>query len=417
VNPNLLFVGTEFGVFFTVDGGGKWIKLTGGVPNIPFRDLVIQKRENDLVGATFGRGFYIFDDYSLLRSVAEEALEQEAELFPVRRAWWYMERRPLGGREKASQGAAFFTASNPPFGAVFTYYLRDKLQSRKEARREREKEIEKEGGDTPYPGWDEIRREELEEDPAILLTVRDSDGNVVRRLTGPVGSGFHRLSWDLRSPSLTAWKASAGDPWDEPAKGPLVVPGTYSVSLAKRVNGVTTDFGKSQTFEVMPLRPRGLPGASPEEIAAFWMEIEELARRIDGANEAIKEAAKRLDAIKDVLMRSTVPSVELDDEARSLEKQVEDLAQLLRGNRARRRAKDPGPISILRRLDVAKSGTFGSTYGPTPTHRRSLEIASEEFALLREQLDRILSADLPALEGRLEAAGVPWTPGRSVPGD
>ena len=174
--------------------------MTGGVPNIPFRDLAIQKRENDLVGATFGRGFFIFDDYTPLREISEKALEEEVQLFPVRKAWWYIQRRNLRGRDKASQGSAFFTAPNPPFGAVFSYYLRDDVETRKEARRKQEKEIEKEGGDTPYPGWDELRRERLEEDPAIVFTVRDEAGEVVRRLTGPVKSGFHRVAWDLRYP-------------------------------------------------------------------------------------------------------------------------------------------------------------------------------------------------------------------------
>ncbi|MHC5002127.1 MAG: WD40/YVTN/BNR-like repeat-containing protein, partial [Planctomycetota bacterium] len=198
--PELLFAGTEFGVFFTIDGGWHWVKLTGGVPVIPFRDLAIQRRENDLVGATFGRSFYVLDDYTPLRHVSEEMLAGEAALLPVRDAWWYVPRRPLGGGGKASQGEAFFIAPNPPFGAVFTYYLRDALKTRKEQRREREKAIEKAGGDTPYPGWDALREEQLEDDPAIVLTVRDADGAVVRRVTGPVGAGFHRVAWDLRYP-------------------------------------------------------------------------------------------------------------------------------------------------------------------------------------------------------------------------
>ncbi|MGM0407245.1 MAG: WD40/YVTN/BNR-like repeat-containing protein, partial [Bacteroidota bacterium] len=85
VKPELMFAATEFGIYFTVDGGNKWVKLTGDVPTISFRDLAIQRRENDLVGASFGRSFYIFDDYSSLRYVSEEQLKQEATLFPTRK--------------------------------------------------------------------------------------------------------------------------------------------------------------------------------------------------------------------------------------------------------------------------------------------------------------------------------------------
>ncbi len=157
VNPKLLFLGTEFGVFFSIDGGAKWTKLAGAAPTIPFRDLVIQKRENDLVGATFGRSFWILDDYTPLRTVTAEQLQREATLFPVRDAIVVPPRPAVGqlqGKRQSSQGDAYFVAPNPPFGAVFTYYLKEDLQSLQEQRREREKKLEADGADTPYPGWD-----------------------------------------------------------------------------------------------------------------------------------------------------------------------------------------------------------------------------------------------------------------------
>ncbi|NIT54749.1 MAG: glycosyl hydrolase, partial [Aliifodinibius sp.] len=123
--PDLLFAGTEFGVFFTINGGKKWIQLKGGIPTISVRDLAIQERENDLVAGTFGRGFYVLDNYSLLRQITPQMLEQEATLFPVKKAWMYIESAPLGLKDKSFQGDSYFTAPNPPFGAVFTYYLEE----------------------------------------------------------------------------------------------------------------------------------------------------------------------------------------------------------------------------------------------------------------------------------------------------
>jgi hypothetical protein len=411
-----LFAGTEFGIFFTIDGGERWVKLSGGVPNIPFRDLAIQRRENDLVGASFGRGMWVLDDYRPLRLMSEETLEREAALFPVRKAWWYIERRPLGGEGKASQGTGFYVAPNPPFGAVFTYYLRDPLRARKEERREREKPIEKEGGDTPYPGWDEIIREQREEDPVILLTVRDASGAVVRRLTGPVGGGFHRVAWDLRLPSTVpaGWEPE-GERERRLGQGALAAPGTYTVSLAKRVDGVVTDLGSPRSFEVVPLREGTLPGASPDQVAAFRGEVAEMQRVTGGTRAAIDDALKRIATIKIVLDRSTVAGTSLDDEARALERTLQDLREQIAGNRMRGRMADPGPVSIQRRLEVANMGTRSSTYGPTPTHRRSLEIARERIDELRQELDPLLGEDLPALEQKLDEAGVPWTPGRAAP--
>ncbi|MGE5126009.1 MAG: VPS10 domain-containing protein, partial [Betaproteobacteria bacterium] len=204
VKKDLLFAATEFGLYFTLDGGGRWIELSGDVPTIAFRDLAIQRRENDLVAGSFGRGIYVLDDYAPLRELSEDTLARPAALFPARRAWWYVERDPFGESGKASQGAAFFTAPNPPFGAVFTYHLAEELRSREKERQEKEKPLLEAGKDTPFPGWDAVEAERREPKPELILVVRDANGNVVRRLDGPTGKGFHRVAWDLRLPSTRA---------------------------------------------------------------------------------------------------------------------------------------------------------------------------------------------------------------------
>jgi hypothetical protein len=413
VDPKLLFVGTEYGVFFSPDAGESWIQLRGGVPTIPFRDLAIQRRECDLVGASFGRGFFILDDYTPLREMTEAVLEQEAKLFPVRKALWYLPRRPLGSRGQADQGDAFFTAENPPFGAVFTYYLRDELRGRKGERREREKELEKQGKDAPYPGWEELRQEELEPDPAVVLTVRDAAGDVVRHLVGPVTAGFHRVAWDLRYPSTEPWRpkpAEEEEEGDQRNRGFLAAPGTYTVSLAKRVDGVLTGLGEAQTFEVVSIRKAA--GDPPDETTAFLREVAEVQRDAGASSASIDETLSRLEAIQEVLVRSTVGDDALAAEARRLTLRLEELKQRLSGNEQRETMGDPGPISIARRLGVVETGNRLSLAGPTPTHRRSLEIAREELSELRAELLRLVGVELPALEKRLDAASVPWTPGR-----
>lgn len=418
VKPELLFLGTEFGVFFTPNRGEQWIELNGGVPNIPFRDLAIQTRENDLVGATFGRGFYILDDYTALRHVSEESLAQDAELFPVRDAWWYIPRRTLGSSRKASQGDGFYVADNPPFGATFTYYLKEPLQTRKQARTESEAEIIKESGDTPTPGWEALREEELEESPAVVLTVRDAEGNVVRHLTGPTGKGIHRVSWSLTSPSTNAWTPNEGeDAPDNGGDGKLAAPGTYTVHLATRLNGKLVDTGKSQSFEVVPLRSEStLPGASPGELTAFNQRLAEMNRATSGARRLLDETERRLGAIRVALDRSVVDGNELSDEVRAMEQQVADMQERLSGNPRRGLANDQGPVSISRRLSVVQLGTQYALHGPTQTHLESFEIASEAFGELKAELDRLVLTEIPSLERRLDDAGVPWTPGRAVPG-
>ncbi|MCP5117014.1 MAG: glycosyl hydrolase, partial [bacterium] len=308
VKPELFFVGTEFGIFVTLDGGDHWLKLQGGVPNIPFRDLVIQERENDLVGASFGRGFYVLDDYTPLREISEESLAAPAQLFAPRRAWWYVPRQVLGGSEKAAQGAAYFTAPNPPFGAVFTYFLRDSLASAKDTRRALEKELAAEGEDTSYPGWDALRQEELEDPPAVILTVRDGDGRMVRQLPAPATPGLHRLAWDLRHADL---RPETDGKLDPKGSGPLAAPGTYSGELLQRRDGVLTSLAGPVTFEVTRLHERGLPGLSSAALEAFQLEVADFSTRAGAVNAAVNENRKKLDSIKAALQRATAGDPQL----------------------------------------------------------------------------------------------------------
>ncbi len=415
VNPKLLFAGTEFGVFFTIDGGRRWVKLEGGAPNIPFRDLAIQKRENDLVGATFGRGFYILDDYSPLRSITESDLQQDALLFPVKDALWYLPKNPLGRERgddnRATQGASFFVAPNPPFGAVFTYYLRDEIKTRKERRRDAEKKIEKEGGDTPYPGWDVLREESLENDPAVLFTVRDAAGNIVRHFAAPVKAGFHRVAWDLRYPAKLPWAADLDEEDIQDEAGALAPPGRYTVSMAKSVDGVVSPLAGPLPFTVRSMVEKALPGASPEAMTRFALQLDEIERQVGGAQSAVKAAIKRVEAIQATLLRSTVDASVLS-QADGFTRRLKLLQERLAGDERRNIMNEDGPVSIERRVAVAFYGTHFSTYGPTPTHEQSLDIAQQQFADWKRQLDAILRVELPAFEEKLEAAGVPWTPGR-----
>jgi len=415
VNPDLLFIGTEFGVFFSIDGGDGWTKLSGGAPNIPFRDLVIQRRENDLVGATFGRSFYVLDDYTPLRTISESMLESGSHLFPVRDAWWYVPRRVLGSGMKAAQGDAFFVAENPPFGATFSYYLAEGLQSKKDTRIEAEKETAEAGGDTPYPGWDAIGEEERELEPAAILTVRNSEGTVVRRVLGPAAKGFHRVAWDLRGPASTPWPPADSDDADDEATGWLLPHGTYSVSLSLRTHSEITEVPGSQSFEVKPMTEGTLPGADLKVVTAFYEEISELQRRLHATHATVDETSERLDAILHVLDRSSA-GPELHRRAADLRDRVLVLHEKIEGNERRDFAGDPGPVSIGRRLGVAFLGNAWSTYGPTPTHRRSMEIAQNELAALQATLGEILTTELVQLESDLDAAGVPWTPGRGLGG-
>ncbi len=418
IDANLLFAGTEFGIFLTVDGGAHWVRLEGGVPTIPFRDLEIQRRESDLVGASFGRGFYILDDYSPLRGLSAATLAANANLFPVKNALLYIPSAPLGSKDKSSQGGSHFMASNPPFGAVFTYYLKDSPKSSKELRREGEKEIREKGGDVPFPGWETLEREDRDEEPSIILTVKDNDGNVVRRISGPSGKGFHRVAWNLRYPPPNPTEVdppAVTSPWQSQPYGPLAMPGQYSVELSKLVDGKLESLAESQSFQVVPLENSTLPPQNREKVRAFEKKTAELGRKAFGAVDATKQALNRIEHMKQAILDTPGASPELLSQARDIELRLKDVQKKLEGDPVARRLREPQTPSIVGRISKIADGSWKSTYGPTETHRQSLEVATEEFAEASAQLRRLTETDVKQLEAALEQAGAPWTPGRSVP--
>jgi len=413
VEPELLFAGTEFGIYFSVNGGKVWTKLTGGVPVISFRDLAIQRRENDLVGASFGRSFYVLDDYTALREVSEDQMEEEATLFPIRKAWWYIPRPHLSfSAGKGSQGAGHFVAPNPPFGAVFTYYLKEAIKTLKDIRKEDEKALNEKNRDIPFPGWDAIEAERRQDAPKIWISVEDSRGDVVRRVPGSAGKGFHRVAWDLRYPAADAIDLDSGG--DEPGSGFLAAPGTYTATLYRQLDGKVSQLAQSQQFEVVRLRRGALPGARPAVAAAFWRDYEDATRTASALQLTLRKALTKVKAMKLALASSTAEAGVLDERLHDLRMELLELDGKLSGNRSKQQPGEKTKPNIGYRLFAVARGIGQSTYGPTETNRRGLEIAVNQLTDAQAELESA-KAKMSALAQDLLDAGAPWIEGEALP--
>jgi photosystem II stability/assembly factor-like uncharacterized protein len=281
VNKDLLFASTEFGVFFTLDAGKNWKQLKEGLPTIAVRDLAIQKREDDLVLATFGRGFYILDDYSPLRELKSVLSEMKTHVFPVKDALMFVEYSPLGTlgtKEKGFQGEAYFTAENPPFGATFTYYLKEKIKTLEEKRKEAEKEAIKNKKPVSYPTYEQLRAEEEEETPFLVITILDDKDRVVRRLRAPAEAGVHRITWDLRYPGVNPTKLKDDKPTSSGPSSTFAMPGVYKVFMSKNVNGEITKLSEPLSFKAVVMGNTSLPAKDRAELVEFQEKIRELGR-------------------------------------------------------------------------------------------------------------------------------------------
>ena len=415
INPNLLFVGTEFGLFFSIDSGQKWIQLKGGLPTIQVRDLTIQKRENDLVVGTFGRGIYILDNYTPLRLLKSDMLKQEGQLFPVKNALMYIQSQPLGGRGKSFQGESFFTAENPPFGATFTYYLKDELKTRKAKRQEAEKEAAKKNAAVALPRLTDLSAEEEEEAPAVIFTVTDSSGRVVRRLTGPVTAGVNRVAWDLRYPPSSLPpppNPELEDPFNEGPAGPLVMPEAYKLSLAKRVDGVMTRLSQPQEFQVTVAGQEGMSVTDRAALVEFQQKVARLQRAVQGSLEAANALKPRLALIRRALLDTPSAGDKLLDDAAAFDKRTNDILRALRGDTVLRARNINLPPSISERVNDIVGAQRLSTARPTQTQINQYTAAAQEFEQTLAQLRQLIESDLARLEKQMEAAGAPWTPGR-----
>jgi len=416
VNPNLLFAGTEFGAFFTIDAGKHWVQLKGGLPTIAVRDMVIQARESDLVIATFGRGFYVLDDITPLRQMKADSTEQAAATFPVKDALLYVERHPLGEPKKGFQGDAFYTAENPPYGAVFTAYMKDKIKTKKEKREDAEKDATKKNVTLPYPSHDELRAEAQEAKPELYFVVYDESGAPIRRVDGSTDSGFQRAAWDLRYPASRVHEHSgdeADDDFPDTADlGPLVLAGNYSVRIFSKVGGVETEVAGPQSFKVVTEGMSGMNSADRTTQEEFLRKVGRLYRAVYGAQQTAENVQSRLKSIREALRETPAVEKQLGTVADGIEQRDREILRALRGDVEVARRSEAVPSSIGDRVNSIMDGERFSLAKPTQSHVESYNIAAGEFADQLARLHALVDVDLAKLEKDLEAAGAPWTPGR-----
>lgn len=414
VRPDLLFLGTEFGIYTSLNRGVNWIKLSAGVPTISFRDIKIHRRDNDLVGASFGRGFYVLDDYSPLREIGAERLAAEGALFPVRDAWWFVPYQPGQAAGRPEKGSDDFTALNPPMGALLTYYLKEAPTTAKEARQAAEKTLRDKGADTPFPGFDRLREEALEGKPKVLLVISDASGRPVRWIDGPAKAGLHRVNWDLRAPSpdpVDLRPPGFRAPWDVPPTGPLTAPGRYSAQLMVVSQSGVRRLGASQSFEVKPV-PGAPAGTDFAAVAAFQQQTAELRLKVAAAEAKVRDAREQLRHMRAALLQSPRANTDLFARMDSVTKGLAGLSMRLSGDTAREALNESDAPSISGRVGEVMGGHWETRQMPTATQRRDVEIAAAGLETLTRDLKALIEGDLARLKADFETSGAPWTPGR-----
>ena len=398
VKKNLLFAATEYGIYTSLNGGTSWQKLPG-TPTISFRDLTIQKRESDLVAASFGRGFYILDDYSALREFTSDNLGKEGKLFQPRPAKWFVQRSNIG-----NTGADYYFAKNPEYGAVFTYHLSGEYTTQKAMRQKREKKLNKENKNVPFPGWDALDTEKQELPVQVVLTIEDEEGNVINKVKQKASKGSHRIAWNLEhfnpfAISMNGRSRGGG--------GALATPGSYQATLYIEDNGKISKLDGPISFEVKPIREGVLKGATYAEYNAFRLELTSVLQEINKVQDEFNQSKKKHKALVIALDRSNISPGSIEPKLAELKAALAAIEKMLNGSSSKDEIGERNPSGVQRYLYNAFNG-MDNSYGPTEVHKKSLSTAQSMLVKVQQQVDAITEKTIPEIEAALKKAEAPY---------
>lgn len=414
VDANLLFTGTEFGVFFSNNGGQEWTQMKAGLPTIAVRDIEIQRRDDDLVLGTFGRGFYVLDDYSVLRNFKKESMDQAALLFTEKDNLMFIERLPLGLRDKGHLGSSYFSTANPPVGAVFTYYLKDEIKKLKDKRTEAEKVKYDKNEKVFYPSLDSLRMEDNQPDPYLLFTIKDKDGAVVRHLKAAPRKGLQRIVWDFRHSTPAAvnnrFVPAPDQLFGGEEKGHLAMPGQYTVSLSKYEDGIVTELAGPVNFTCSLIDNASLP-TDMEGNVQFYKQVSSIRKAAIATNDLMANMNNRIRNINLAAQDMPAPAKPVLEKAYKLSQQWNELSMRLNGDASRARREFETPPSVNDRIGAIEGGMWNSTSRVPATYKNDYAIASKALSSILESM-RKLDAEITALEKELELNKAPYTPGR-----
>ena len=401
-DKDLLFIGTEFGVYFTKDNGKNWVKFSNGLPTISIREIDVQRRENDLAIASFGRGFYILDDYSPIREVSKEILEKDAHIFKVKDALMYIEDRSKG---RNSLGKNFYRADNPEFGVSITYYLKEGYETLKSKRLKEDKD-KKEGYE--YPSFDQLEKEDIEESPYLLFTFKDISGNVVRRIKKSMSKGINRFTWDLRYADTAPLSTNSTT---EKYSGMPILPGDYTVELHKVHNGEITELVAPVKFTAKTLDNKSLPAVNKNDLVDMQKNAFETRRVLMGADKYLDEATLQLNLLYNTIINSTNADLNHLKDIKSAQDKIYEIKKVISGNSSLQKRAAAFVPGLNERLENLLYSFWYSSSAPTKTQLGTIALIREEYKNIEKEMNSVDNS-IQQISKDLESKNSPWLPGR-----
>ena len=371
VDPELLFAGTEMGLWCSVDRGENWFPMKGKIPTIAIRDMEIHKEENDLILASFGRGFYILDDYSPLRQLKSPS-QDDVVLFDIADVQVYHVMGNRGYSEKGVFGENFYTAPNPPSGVIARIYLPEKIKSLKEQRKEND-----DPKDASYPPYERLKEEDFERDAQLFLRVQDENGSMITHIPIANRKGFQEVNGELR-------KMHYSDDREISRLGPRLLSGKLTAQVFLIKDGELKELSDAKPFNANRL---DLTNEQPaEDYYSFYTEV---TNTVIEAQTFRSELRKKLEWLNKTL--SSNSDVSDSEKVKDLEDARTALKQMqydLEGDQTRRKRFQYFHPGVIQRLNRVYGNQYQS-FQTTGTHRESYKVATSKLETMKQKFTEL----------------------------
>jgi len=375
VEKNLLFLGTEFGLWISFNDGQSWMKWTHGVPTVPVRDMVIQKREDDLVLGTHGRAAIVLDNIQPLREISRNMEKKKLQAFPVPDTWQHETKEVTGYHFPAD---AIFKGDNEPYGALISYYIHPEVAAKNTNQADKKKPKK------------------------VTLKIYDQDSTLIRELEQPVKEGINRTYWDLSSKGYQypSWQERSNRRYTP--SGPEVVPGTYLVE-------VSLDEHQSNTRVTVLQDPKDpIPLAERE---AQYQFLREMGQDMRAAKKAVDQLRETHQSIGDILkkMQSAKDSTyeELISEGKELQKKLKETAGLLTGMPDEKQGITRQE-NVMRKYYMAYRSVTSSYEAPNETQKTHYRQAQKALTEALEKFNELFRKEIEPFKEKIGQMPPKW---------
>ncbi len=403
VDPALLFLGTEFGLFISTSGGADWVKFTAGVPTVSVMDMAIQQRENDLVLGTHGRSIFILDDYSALRGLSAAAFRQRLDILGTTAGQQYDANQTPSTR---FTGSGEFRAENEPYGVMITFMASgdDLPHPDKDAERERSIRLRAESPAAEDPDKDNT--------PKVKMTIRDGGGEVIRTRKFKVQQGLNRIVWDMKRDGVRPMPGPVPAELEDGLPSGVEIPaGQYEVTLSL----ASRDGEPATSSSIVTVLPDVRSQVSSQDRLGNYqalLEISGMQETAVTAVERVVHAQADISTVQTLIRQKQKPGTEENESLKALGEQAEEIQKGLVELEKRFRTP-PGTRGIVyddhqvsNKISMAQDYVGSTADAPSAAAKIYVDLARQALDDAVKAVDIYMAGELDTFRQSLPGAGI-----------